>query len=123
MQPNTPKNNKSLMLVGITVLALVVALFFYFNRDRSLDTDLLESAPAGLIAIDQDLLATLKELQAIKLNENIFVDRIFLGLVDFSRPIVPQPYGRPNPFAPFSQEELRIGNLSTSTVSLPGMGR
>ena len=48
----------------------------------------------------QDLVETLLALRAVKLDGTIFTEPAFTGLTDFSTPIIPEPVGRPNPFAP-----------------------
>lgn len=49
---------------------------------------------------DQELVGSLLSLRAVSLSGTIFADPAFTGLQDFGTPIVPEPVGRPNPFAP-----------------------
>jgi ABC-type oligopeptide transport system substrate-binding subunit len=118
MQPNTSSgSSKNLLFVGLVILALVVAAYFYFTADRTADTDLLDSV--SVAPVDGDLLTTLEQLKAISLDEGVFANQVFLSLTDFSRDLVAQPTGRANPFAPFTPEEWRIGNLATSSLAVP----
>lgn len=118
MPPNTSSgSSKNLLFVGLVIVALVIAAYFYFTADRTSDRDLLESV--SVASLDGDLLTTLEQLKTISLDETVFVNPIFLSLTDFSRELVAQPVGRVNPFAPFTAEEWRIGNLSTSSLSVP----
>ena len=67
------------------------------------------SQPAPLLSVqdasagaDQELVSTLLQLRAVTLSGTIFSDPVFMSLKDFGRDIVPEPVGRPNPFAPLS---------------------
>jgi hypothetical protein len=50
----------------------------------------------------QDVVDTLRQLDAVKLDGGVLQNQSFLALKDFSTQIVPEPVGRPNPFAPLS---------------------
>jgi len=54
--------------------------------------------------INQDLVATLLALRAVKLDGAIFSEPAFQTLEDFSTQIIPEPFGRPDPFKPLSFE-------------------
>lgn len=47
----------------------------------------------------QEFLLHLGELQTIELSTALFSDPRFDSLVDFTEPVEPVPFGRPNPFA------------------------
>lgn len=51
----------------------------------------------------QKFLRTLQQLRSIGFNEEIFNDARFQSFVDYRQPIVPEPVGRQNPFAPIGQ--------------------
>jgi len=86
----------------VIVVALLLAVGVWIGLSSSsapsdsslLTTDDVSSGP------DQDLVATLLALRAVKLDGSLFSDPGFQSLKDFSTAIVPEPIGRPNPFAP-----------------------
>ena len=76
-------------------------------------TAVVPTAPA-----DQDIVATLLTLRAVKLDGTIFADPAFMALRDFSTQIIPEPAGRPNPFAPIPKQ-TPTASPSPSPASLP----
>jgi hypothetical protein len=95
---------KQHFLLFIGVIVVLCAIVFYVMSS---------SAPAAPILVtsgstgspssdssDQELVSTLLALRAVTLSGTIFQDPAFVSLVDFSTPIVPEPVGRDNPFAP-----------------------
>lgn len=60
--------------------------------------------------VDKDLVETLLQLRAVSLSGTILSDPGFVSLKDFGTQIVPEPVGRPNPFAPIA---------SSSSVATP----
>ena len=85
-----------------TGLGIIVALGVWFGLSREspsnslLTTENVATAPAG----DKTLIDTLLQLRAVTLSGTIFTDPLFMNLRDFGTQIVPEPIGRPNPFAP-----------------------
>lgn len=118
------QNKIVILLVGGVALAGMV--WYSFLRDRGdgalLQTDDLTQATEA----DSDIVSTLLELRAVSLSGTIFTDPAFLLLQDFGSEIVPEPVGRPNPFAPLqgaaaasASAGLRttIGTSGTSSTS------
>ncbi len=78
-------------------------------------------APSGLIQTsatganggapdpNSDLISQLVALQNVSFKTDLLIDPAFVSLQDFSRSLVLQPIGRPNPFAPISG----VASLST----------
>lgn len=86
--------------VIIVIVGLLIALGVWYGLSSS-------SAPVPLLTTDtptnapgQDLVETLLALRAVNLDGTIFTESAFMGLQDYSTPIVPEPVGRTNPFAP-----------------------
>lgn len=69
--------------------------------------DTSETLNAGVVTEasrdTQEFLRTLQQLRGITLNQQIFTDPRFQSLVDQRQPIIPEPIGRQNPFAPIGQ--------------------
>nr|AQQ74993.1 hypothetical protein [uncultured bacterium] len=91
--------NKLVMLI-LGGVALAGVIWYSFMRDRGstslIETsDLTQATPA-----DGDIVNTLLELRSVSLSGTIFDDPAFVRLKDFGSQIVPEPVGRPNPFAP-----------------------
>jgi hypothetical protein len=90
-------------LVAIILIVVVLVGAWYALSGSSTPAPALTTTPvAGSSSADQTLIATLLQLRSVKLDATIFADPAFMALQDFSTPIVPEPVGRPNPFAPLS---------------------
>jgi hypothetical protein len=130
------KSIKNIIIFVVIVIILGVGYFMFFgktsapvsNTNSSLQTSAgvapvnsvvstnsLTSAEATKIS--QEFVNQLLNLQAIKLNDDIFSSLAFQSLQDFSIVLVqPGNEGRPNPFAPFGTDGLDPSN-SISTDS------
>jgi len=98
----------------IFVVALLVAAGIWIGlSSSSSSSSLLSTESVGDNGPDQDLVATLLALRSVKLDGSLFSDPGFENLKDFSTAIVPEPIGRPNPFAPLGGSVL----ISTSTTN------
>ena len=87
-------------LVLVTAIGIAVALAAWYGLTSSPRNPSLVTATAVSGGPGQELVETLLMLRAVKLEGAIFAQPSFAGLTDFSTPIVPEPVGRPNPFAP-----------------------
>ncbi len=90
-----------IMLVMLAAL-LAVGVWFGLSSGTSPSDSLLSTETVSGNGPEQELVSTLLALRAVKLDGAIFTDPAFMSLKDFSTQIVPEPVGRPNPFAPFS---------------------
>lgn len=103
----TIKSHKILALLAVVIL-VAIGWFIIGGGKSSQSAPLLESS--GLSAsvsgnatvgrVDRELQDTLEKVRAIQLNNQVLSDPIFLSLIDIGQQIVPEPFGRPNPFAP-----------------------
>jgi hypothetical protein len=104
----------------IVVVILFVAIGIWYGMSSSSSTPiLLTTDESGTLiqsgsgeSADQDLVGSLLVLRSVTLAGDVFSDPGFLVLQDFSTPIVPEPVGRTNPFAPLSGNAQ--ANQSTS---------
>lgn len=100
------KKNKW-VAIGIVVLLMGV-LWFFLNGSSGgsgtlLDTSGISASASGnatIGGVDQELRATLEKVRGIQLADPVLSDPVFHSLQDFGQQIVPEPFGRPNPFAP-----------------------
>lgn len=66
----------------------------------------------------KEFVSQLLAIKTIKFNLDFFKDEVFRGLQDWTREILPQESGRPNPFAPLdSDSSLTISSLSNSQTT------
>ena len=106
MNMNFFKQNQTLIIVvALVVVAFVVYTFFFAGDSQAPVLD--QTAVTQASPEDQNLISLLLELKSITLDDSIFKDPIFLGLQDFSQELVPEPSGRPNPFAPLDADRGR----------------
>ena len=116
----------------VLVIGIVIAGLAWYGMSSSAPAPLLTTQTVGG-APDQELVETLLALRSVKLDGTIFTEPAFTTLQDYSTPIVPEPVGRENPFAPLagapnsSQVEIFSngqGSSGTSgTTGKKGTGR
>lgn len=101
---------KHFTLVGILVIIVVGGVWYGMangggDEESLLTTNVVNGSgsPSEDVA-DRELIETLLTLRSITLSGTIFSDPAFKVLKDFGTTIVPEPVGRPNPFAPRSTQ-------------------
>jgi len=103
------------ILIGVVVIAVLGWGYNAFFAGKSGEA-LLSSGQLAQTGANNELVSTLLELQSLTLDERLFASPIFQEFVDFSRPILAEPVGRENPFAPIGVGGDPI-NRSPQTVS------
>ena len=96
-----------LFVVVVGVAYLGYTYLFAAPTEPALTTTETATAP------DQDLIALLLQLKAIRLDNALFTDPLFQSLTDYSKELVVEPVGRPNPFAPLG------GTAAPATPTTP----
>lgn len=106
---------QKLKIPAIVIVVIIIGFFVYetYFSQSSSTTD-LQVSTSQTSAQDQDFLNLLLQIKNINLDTSIFQNSAFISLQDDTLPILDQPYGRPNPFAPIGQDS---GSISTSTLS------
>ena len=99
-----------IIAIAVVILLLIVVVAVFFGGEDSSDSQTLAFkrttfVDKSLSGESIELLNMLKNLENIKLDPTLFQDPAFMSLVDFSRPLAPQPQGRNNPFLPINPEE------------------
>lgn len=133
----TPKLKKIiLILVVIGILFLVYVMFFkkqdtaevlisgsnFLNTKNVAETKLL----------GDQITQALIQIESLKLDRNVIDSSLFKSLIDRSEPILAEPVGRRNPFAPLSDTSVNytsgVGSgaststsTSTSTRNFPNV--
>lgn len=103
---------------------MIIVLFgaWYALSGSSASTPAITTTPVvGASTGDQTLIATLLQLRSVKLDGTVFTDPAFTALQDFSTPIVPEPVGRPNPFAPLQSSVTAppVGSVQNGQIFTP----
>ena len=101
---------------NIIIIAVVVivgfALYTVFSPGKATPI-LSEQVIAENSPVDQDLISLLLELKGITLDESLFSESAFVSLQDFSKELVPEAVGRPNPFAPLGSAQPKAQSSAT----------
>lgn len=115
---------KKHMTIVLVLVAVIVGGVWYgmsgggVDNGSLLTTETVDSGSPSEDTADRDLVETLLTLRAINLSGTIFNDPAFKALQDFGVSIVPEPVGRPNPFAPLSRQ-APAPNQQTQSQGIP----
>lgn len=93
------KKHKNTLFIILIIAVLFGAYTILFKQGDDGVLSVIEPQGPG-VTVERELLALLTELRSIELDETIFNDPSFRSLINFSRPVPPEPVGRDNPFAP-----------------------
>jgi hypothetical protein len=105
--------------IFVVVAGLAIAFGVWYALTPSAPTSALSSD--GGSGPGQDVVDTLRELDAVKLDGTLFTEPTFSSLKDFSTEIVPEPVGRPNPFAPLtSAAQATATSTKAAQIFAPG---
>lgn len=98
-------------LAALIALLVVTAIGWYMlsGSAPAADAVLVAESTSQIPPEAQELLDSLRALQAVSLKSTVFANPSFHLLKDFSTPTVPEPIGRSNPFAPLD------GSVQTGT--------
>jgi hypothetical protein len=110
-----------LIFLGV-IIVLCAAVFYSMSSSTPAAPILSSTAPTGSPSTDssdQELVSTLLALRAVTLSGTIFQDQAFTSLIDFSTPIVAEPVGRDNPFAPLKSATSSPDSSRTSQLFTP----
>jgi len=122
-----------IILVAVIILGVIGYKVFLAKKAPASTSSLQTTAGAGAgtstaasdttssttASVGQDFLASLLNIQSIKLDDTLFSSPAFAVLQDFNRPIPPDTNpGRPNPFAPIGVDTAATSvQVSTSIPS------
>jgi len=109
------------LLFVIVVLVLVGTVWYGLSQGGApaplLTTETVTSV--GSTGADKGLVGTLLSLRAVTLSGTIFNQPAFLRLQDFSTPIIPEPVGRQNPFAPIDSQRGAATSSGNAQIFTP----
>lgn len=109
------------LIAAILIVVVLVGAWYALSGSSTPAPTLTVTSVAGSDTADQTLVATLLQLRSVKLDATIFSDPAFLALQDFSTPIVSEPVGRPNPFAPLQSSAATpaTGSVQSGQIFTP----
>ena len=120
---DTIMHNK-IAVAGLVIVVAVGAWYFLGGDSGTPEEGLVtETFTSPASEADRDLVATLLELRSVSLDGAVFSDPIFRSLKDFGSEIIPEPVGRPNPFAPLPGAPAAAGAAAGAAVPAGGGAR
>lgn len=106
--------SRNFIFITVGVILLVVA-WYLFGGSKPKGGELVTTTVISEEnSVEGNIVDTLLTLRAVSLSGTIFSDPAFSSLNDFGTQIVPEPVGRPNPFAP---RGLSTTTRETSTTT------
>ncbi len=105
----------SLFKITLGTLAIVGAFVLYdASRPKSVDAQNTDVAagtlPVAVDLISPELLTRIVKIESLHIDESFFSNKAFESLQDFSVPLIEEPSGRPNPFAPVQTQSPNPSN-------------
>lgn len=113
------KKNKKMNIIFLSSLVFV-CFSFYFYWSGAADDSQLVSLNDKVSGVGDETLQLLSELKTLKLDEDIFDDKAFQSLEDFSMEISPRPSGRNNPFAIVGTDGVYQGEEEIASTTSDG---
>ena len=105
------------VIVGLIVV--VGAWYMFFSGSGGNDELLATTVVSDESAVERGIVDTLLTLRAVTLSGTIFSDPAFGTLRDFGTQIIPEPIGRPNPFAPRGFDFAGSANEESAQPQMP----
>lgn len=97
------KTKQILIIIVIVVVSFIGYKIFFVNKEPAGIALAPDSMAMAELADNQKTLTLLNNLKRVTLDEMIFSNQIFMELINFERPIMDEPIGRPNPFLPIGR--------------------
>ena len=98
--------NKKIVVIIVMIIIAFIAYVYFFGKDNNtqLITSNLNVSQTNKLNAGKEIVVLLSDLKSLQLNDDIFKNKEFKSLEDFSLPIANEPKGRNNPFAPIGIE-------------------
>lgn len=94
-----PRTTVVLIVLGLILLAAIAYLFFGKGGEGSA----VSVSDVAVTEAELTFLNLTAQIEPVDFDTSILSDTRFLGLQDLRTAIVPEPSGRPDPFAPLSK--------------------
>lgn len=108
-------------IIIILIVLVIVFLGISFIRGGSVendDSDLLVSSNVNVEnqaqLVSNEIVSALNQIQNLKLNKDIFEDKVFQSLIDRSQEIPEEPIGKTNPFSPIGRQNVQNRRATTT---------
>ena len=105
---------KNIIIVLVIVILGFVAYSFLKPADSTETLLSTTEKQDSTQILGDEISSAINQINSLKLDRGVLDDPVVKNLVDHSKPIVSEPVGRKNPFAPIGQDS---GNSATSTIS------
>lgn len=110
--------HKFFVILGGVALAIGI----WYSLSSSGSAGVLSASDIG--GPGQDVVDTLRQLEAVRLDGAVFSNPSFAALKDFSTQIIPEPVGRPNPFAPLgAAPDVSASSTKAAQIFAPARTR
>ncbi len=103
---NVSPSIQKLIVAVVVILALGYVAFTTLTGEVSLEEGDSIVSPQG-----EEILILADKLESINIDTDLFSSPLFTSLVDISVPIIEEPKGRPNPFAPIGNDTVSPGSV------------
>ncbi|MCF7865396.1 MAG: hypothetical protein K9M11_02730 [Candidatus Pacebacteria bacterium] len=120
-------NTKTIITVVVVIVLAFAGYWFLISGQKqgsssgvtkqAVTTTSTTQTGSALDGPGKEFVTQLLAIQNIKFNLQLFADPVFQGLQDWSREILPQETGRPNPFAPLESD---TGTQTVNSLSFSG---
>lgn len=100
-------------IIGIALIA------YSFLRPDPTAESLLETTQRQSSAqvLGDEITSAINQINSLKLERGVLDDPVVKNLIDHSKPIIPEPIGRENPFAPITSDGSDTPATTTSATS------
>ncbi|HEY4526372.1 MAG TPA: hypothetical protein VJK53_00745 [Candidatus Paceibacterota bacterium] len=104
---------KHKLAAAAVILVITAVAWYMLSGSEEPDAVLVTETAQQIPPEAQDLLDSLRALQAVTLQSPIFSNPSFHLLKDFTTPVIAEPVGRSNPFAPLDLSVSVQGSTGT----------
>lgn len=94
----TPFVKNGLILIGLIILGGLGYYLFVLRADSELVSSTTNTGAARLAS--ERFVQELNAIKVVELDDSLFADPRFRSFQNYSKPLIPQPTGRANPFTP-----------------------
>jgi len=105
---------KNIIIVGV-IIALGLIAYSFLKPAPTAETLLATTERQDSAQVlGDEISSAISQINSLKLDRGVLDDPVVKNLKDHSKPIIAEPVGRKNPFAPIGQDS---GNSASSTIS------
>lgn len=103
------------IIIVIVIIVLGLVAYSFLKSSPTAETLLATTQRQDSAQVlGDEISSAINQINSLKLDRAVLDDSVVQHLIDHSKPIVPEPVGRNNPFAPIGQNE---GDSASSTIN------